>query len=367
MAQAFQSKGSKNKSLDLTNKQGREWFYVTVRDFFSLIPPEKWARIDGKPIVFLFFAKLAAAVDETVLDDLRKRFKSDFNTDLYIVKHSDWPGKTEAWYQWGGSFGLTIGDRVACLGPGFDDIAVPGKKRVFVDRLQGKFYKEQWEKLLSMDPQRRPWIVQVETWNEWHQGREVARSREYGDQYIKATAKYSRMFRKGIRLDLPGKFTNARQVRWSAKESNGLTLRPGWPDGYWEHCTVDNTPAVVTVANKEGSTPDRHLYFDIDDSYLFNATNITVELTVVFRDDGQCERFRIEYDNNDPAVGKMGGALRPMQDIKVGDTETWRSVKLQLPNVRFCNRIHHADFRLAVEGGAQRLTVREVIVRKLPN
>jgi hypothetical protein len=36
-----------------------------------------------------------------------------------------------------------------------------------------------------------------------------------------------------------------------------------------------------------------------------------------------------------------------------------------LGQVWFCNRTGDADLRIAVEGGAQRLTVREVIVRKL--
>ena len=90
------------------------------------------------------------------------------------------------------------------------------------------------------------------------------------------------------------------------------------------------------------------------------------ELTVVFRDDGGCGRFRVDYDNGAPDAGPVAGAFRPTRWIDVGDTGTWRTVTLQLPDVRFSNRCNRADFRLAVEGGQGRLTVREVIVRRLP-
>lgn len=37
--------------VDLTTEFGRQWFYTPIRDFFSLIPPARWARIDGRPIL----------------------------------------------------------------------------------------------------------------------------------------------------------------------------------------------------------------------------------------------------------------------------------------------------------------------------
>ena len=93
----------------------------------------------------------------------------------------------------------------------------------------------------------------------------------------------------------------------------------------------------------------------------------SAELTVVFRDDGGCERFRIDYDSSDFASGSSDGALRSTREVLVGRTGTWRTVRLQLPQVFFCNRTRGADFRIAAVSGRQsRLTVREVIVRKLP-
>ncbi len=330
-----------------------------------MIPPDKWARIDGKPIVFLYGAGFAAAVDDRLFDDTRKRFKADFDVDFFLVRHSDWPGEADAWYQWGGAVGLTMGDQVAGLGPGYDHSAVPGRKPHVVPRRGGRFYEEQWERLLRMAPPRRPWIVHVETWNEWHEGTDIARSREWRTRYMTLTAKYADMFRAGLRLEPSGKFVNARRVRWSGRAVGGLTLKPAGGDGYWARRVVDGTRAVVSIPSKEG-IPGRYLYFDIDDSYLYDEIDLAAEITIVFRDDGGCQRFRVEYDNDDPDAGPLLGAFRPTRWIQVGDTGTWRSVTLQLPHVRFINRTNKADLRLVVEGKDGRLTVREVIVRRLP-
>jgi hypothetical protein len=354
----------KSRRIDLTTPDGRDWFYVTIRDFFSLIPPPKWARIDGKPIVFLYAGEYATRIDEKLFDDTRRRFQQDFGTDLFLVRHADWPGKADAWYVWGGALGLKVGDSVAGLGPGYDHSAVPNRQPLVVDRKRGKFYDEQWEKLLRMNPAHRPWMVHVETWNEWHEGTDVARSRDWGDLYIRATAKYARAFREGVRLDRAGQFLNADLVRWSAKGAAGLTLLPSSGDGCWEQTTIDGSPAAVSIECK--GVPGRYLYFDVDDSYMYDEVNRAAELTIVFRDDGGCGQFRIEYDNGDSAAGLWGGAFRSGEVFKVGQTGAWRTVRVQLPDTRFANRANTADFRLAIEGAQGRLTIREVLVRRLP-
>ena len=353
-----------NRHIDLTTPEGREWFYVTIRDFFSLIPPAKWARIDGRPIIFLYAAAFARKIDDRLFDDARRRFQADFGTDFFLVRHGDWPGKAEAAYSWGGALGLTIGDAVAGLGPGYDDSAVPGRHTLRVDRERGKFYERQWEKLLRMNRHRRPWIVHVETWNEWHEGTDIARSAVCGDQYIRATARYARMFHDGVRLEPSGEYVNAGRVRWAGGEIAGLTLLPSGGDGCWEKVDVDGSPAVVSVENP--ATHNRYLYFDVDDAYMYDEDHRVAELTIVFRDDGGCDAFSIHYDNSNPMAGPVDGAFRPGPTIPVGNTGTWRTVTVQLPDVRFANRGNKADFRLAPTGGQDRLTIREILVRRLP-
>ena len=52
----------------------------------------------------------------------------------------------------------------------------------------------------------------------WHEGTDIARSRDWGDLYMRATAKYAEAFRKGVRLEPRGEFINASRVRWSGRD-----------------------------------------------------------------------------------------------------------------------------------------------------
>ena len=74
---------------------------------------------------------------ETLFDNVRERFKADFATDLFLIRHEDWPGRADAWYIWGGAKGLKMSEHVAALGPGYDDSAVYERNATVVDRRRG--------------------------------------------------------------------------------------------------------------------------------------------------------------------------------------------------------------------------------------
>src|SRR5439155_21198001 len=64
--------------IDLTTDRGREWFYESIRDFFSLIPPRQWAMINGQLVVFLYSAAFAVRHDQSCIDHLKQAFARDF-------------------------------------------------------------------------------------------------------------------------------------------------------------------------------------------------------------------------------------------------------------------------------------------------
>ncbi len=182
------------KHVDLTTIDGKNWFYHTIRDYFSLIPPRMWATIDGRPIVFLYSSAFAAKQDPKALDYVYESFEKDFACRPYIIKEVSWQGNADATYAWGGALGPKWFD-VLAIGPGYDHHAVPGRQPLVVDREDGKFYQRAWESLLAKQPNERPSIVMIETWNELHEGTDICETREYGRKYIDMTAKYSAMFK----------------------------------------------------------------------------------------------------------------------------------------------------------------------------
>src|SRR6185369_15999530 len=190
-----------------TTDFGRRWFYATIRDFFSLVPPRHWAMIDGHPIVLLYSAAFAKKQDQAAIDFVKGQFPTEFGGRVpYIAREISWQVKSDNTVAWGGALGLK-NPGVASLGPGYDHSAVPGRNPLIVKREDGKFYETNWLKLL-----RRPSnFVMVETWNEFHEGTDVCESKEYGRQYIDLTKKYAQLFKRGWSPPWPkGSYSNAK-------------------------------------------------------------------------------------------------------------------------------------------------------------
>ena len=116
-----------NYHVDLTTDRGREWFYAAIRDFWVRIPPQKWARVDGRPIIFLYHAAFAKKQDpERQFQHVKARFKEDFRVEPFIVKSAGWQGEADATYSWGGAVnGPLIFRETVSLGPGYDHSAGP--------------------------------------------------------------------------------------------------------------------------------------------------------------------------------------------------------------------------------------------------
>jgi hypothetical protein len=358
------NKNGSSYHVDLSTDFGKDWFYTAIRDFFSLIPPSKWARIDGKPIVFLYSASFAKKQGSKQLDYVRERFQKDFGSEIFLVKQPGWLGEADATYSWGGAVnGPLIYRRTVSLGPGYDHSAVPGRTELIVERLDGKTYIERWLKVLQLNPTHRPWMVHVETWNEWHEGTDIADSREYGRSYINLTRLFSNMWRTKTRLKLAGQYYDANSVAWEPGQSKGLKLRPSSGDGVWETKNLDNIKAVVSASSPE-SDKSRYLYFNVDDAFAYELFGQTVSVSVTYRDAG-CSSFHVEYDNTNSQIGPGQGAFRPVGNIVVDGSNKWKTISFMLPQCRFMNRCNGVDFRIAVLGGGMALAINKVKLAKI--
>ena len=353
------NKDGSSYHVDLTTDFGKEWFYTAIRDFFSLIPPAKWARIDGRPIIFFYASAFAKAQDPAQFDYVKRRFVADFGIEPFLVKSSGWTGKADAIYSWGGAVGgPLIFRQTAALGPGYDHSAVPGRQPLIVERRDGQTYVDRWLQLLALRAESRPWLVHVETWNEWHEGTDVANSREYGRSYIVLTRLFADMWRAKTVLKIASGYADADSVKWEQGKAKGLNLRPSGGDGVWKKVASPGGEAVVSAANPH-SDKSRYLYFDVDGAFAYGLFDQSVVATVTYRDSG-CSAFYLEYDNSDPAKGLFEGSFRKIGDVAVGDTGTWKTAKFTLTQCRFMNRCNDADFRIVILGDEMELAVRKV-------
>ena len=358
----FNADGS-NYHVDMTTDYGREWFYTAIRDFWSLIPLSKWARVDGRPIIFLYEAAFARQQDPTrQFAYVKKRFEEDFGVEPFLVKSSGWKGEADATYSWGGAVnGPIIFSDVIALGPGYDHSAVPGRQPLIIDRKDGATYIDRWTKILQLDPKRRPWMVHVETWNEWHEGTDVADSGEYGRTYIVLTKLFSEMWRSGTHLRFPSSYVNADRISWEPGKAGGLGLSPSGGDGYWESRTLEGVQAAISVPNPH-SPMQRYLYFNVDDAFAYGLLGTAVVLSVTYRDAG-CAAFGVAYDST-VSEGPLDGAFRPAAGVTLAGTGQWKTAEFKLSEPRFMNRCNGADLRLAITGGDVELAIRRVEMRK---
>ncbi len=348
-----------NYHVDLATEFGKDWFYTPIRDFFSLIPPSKWARVGGRPIIFMYASAFAKKQDPQQFDYIRRRFRSDFGLEPFIVKSPQWKGQADAMYSWGGAVnGPLIYRKVVSLGPGYDHTAVPGRTPLIVERRDGQTYIERWLKVLQLNPEQRPWMVHVETWNEWHEGTDVAHSREYGRSYIVLTRLFADMWRAGTRLSLGTGYAGAGGVEWEPNRPRGLNLRQSSGDGVWRTKEFNGVEAVVSEPNPHLSK-SRYLYFNVDDAFAYGLFGEAVSVSVTYRDSG-CSSFCLEYDNANPEKGLYEGAFRRVEGISIGGTGKWKTKEFILSQCRFMNRCNGTDFRIVVVGGDLALAVRRV-------
>jgi hypothetical protein len=335
---------SQGYHADLTTPTGRLWFYGTIRDFFSLVPPRHRATIDGRPLVLLYSPSFARKIDEQLFPAARKMFQADFGSDLYLVKMSGWPGKAESEYDWGAALRPRFLDTVG-LGPGYDHSAVPGRTPLVRKREGGQFYRGAWEKLLAMDPARRSWLVHLETWNELHEGTEICETTEYGRQYIELTRQYADKFHRRERIDVSGGRPVPKVISAAPGKPEGLSIVPR-PDGDGPivESIVEGKSAWSTTRN-QFSPKNRYIYFEVDDAFLFGGDE-PVEVAVGYLDAGPKE-FRIDYDSSDPAVSGTQQEFRAGPPQKIDGSTAWKAATFLLPHARFIGRTNGSDFRLA--------------------
>ena len=331
---------------DLTTDFGRKFFYATIRDFFSCIPPRHWAMMDGKPITLLYSPDFAKRWDQRVIDFAKTEFPKEFGGHgLWIAPQNAWHLKGDSTCAWGGALSM-MNPGIGEIGPGYDHSAVPGRTPLVREREGGKFYEESWLKFL-----RRPSnFVMIETWNEFHEGTDIAESREYGRQYIGLTRKYSDLFKQGWKPPrVKGGFTGAKSIQASAgdaRQNAGLRLvNP--EDGQTTVRDVSGRKAWAAIPFRNSG--QRYVYFRADDSFKWADTMEAIITLDYF--DATPGRMRIEFDGSDTSA-LLDGAYSRTENVSLTGDRKWKTTTFKLSGARLENSQNGgADFRIVAEAG----------------
>jgi hypothetical protein len=203
--------------------------------------------------------------------------------------------------------------------------------------------------------------VVIETWNEFHEGTDIAESNEYGRQYIELTAKYAKLFKDGIRLQAPpSKFGALPSVSISLSEvdSQEGIVRIDNEDGVNKPIMVDDRFGRRGIPNKGGM----YIYFGVDDDWM-SYGKADVEAVIEYCDIGKGVLV-VQYDSND-SKATLGGAYTNSKSIVLTDSGKWKRVVVSLKNVKFAGRQNGgADLRVAIPN--TEVVLGRITLSKLP-
>ncbi|MBI5005163.1 MAG: DUF5010 domain-containing protein [Candidatus Lloydbacteria bacterium] len=195
---------SLNRQLDLRTDRDRDYFYRTIRDYFSMVPPQYRAMIDGKPVIVLYEPTFSAGYDQGAFEYVYSHFERDFGVRPYIIVNSNWTGTTtDGSTKWGAAVsGPYIGNGVAQIGPGYDQSALVNtgeRTPLITNRRDGNFYRESWDTAVRSGKS----IIIIETWNELNEGSDVSETREFGRLYLDITREYADRWRMSGNVPIP--------------------------------------------------------------------------------------------------------------------------------------------------------------------
>lgn len=367
---------------DLRNESRQAYFYKSLKYFFMTIPRQYWALAEGaRPIIWFYTANWPLAYDQSFVNYLYEQFEVDFGVRPYLVFENSWDYPTEtlngiqvkdmnaahlqydAGYGWGGAVAPNVSPYIASIGPGYDDHAVEDRiPPTITDRKNGETYKQGFMVAIQCGT---PWLA-IETWNEYHEGTEIAESLQYGRQYIDLTKEYVSYFKQGILPESarPNLFGN--EIVFSAASPNtetGLNIAPSVGDGLYTLLDVSGTLAVRT----EPMAPDAeasYLYFLVDNGFYFNEPQ-PLSLTVTYFDEGY-EPVGLDYDAaHCSSPFDVGNMYRRIDLVQRRNTLTWKTVTVRISDATFAgNQNGGTDFRLAT--GISSLTISELRIEKQP-
>jgi hypothetical protein len=366
---------------DLTTGDGLEMLAYQIGGFLDRVPPCHRARVDGRPLAFVWRADTEDGdqftFDDRTFDGLTDLVAAEHGERLHLAVEQSWQeaarkanvelGAMDV-YRWGAALnGPRFEGRTVAVGPGYDDTRIDGRPGYTRERTEGGTYSRDLRQAVMSGT---TWLL-LETWNELWEGTAIAETEETGRTYLGITARYTALFHQLARergrdgwFDL-GSGHNAYLRRLADAPVEQGT--PAEENGRWG----------ARPFREEDRTGYFHFAFDRRLS-LSEAQSLTV--LVEYFDEGEGS-FVLEYDSLDPQAPAVGsdaladdsldlegsddGSVAPKRDssnpaapvssvyrrsapVYFENSQTWRIHRFVLPDASLRRRQYDGagDFRL---------------------
>jgi hypothetical protein len=332
---------------DLTSASGLDVLTEQIAGFFAHVPVCHQARMDGRPLVFLWRPDTEDGhrlrFDAETLDLLYARLTERLGTRPYLVRERTWDAQaaqagislqSEAVFGWGAALdGPRFERRTVAVGPGYDDRLVPWRSGYVRERVGGRAYARD---LRAAVVSGTPWLL-LETWNELWEATAIAETAEHGRGYLELTRRYADLFRR-----LGGERARDGWFDLGNGEGNHLARLASAPEERGTPASEYGRAGARPLAEADGAS-----YFHFALLPRLSAGGpLPITVLVEYFDQGGGS-FRLEYETDDPAA-PSAGAFQPTPDVTVEGTGRWRWHAFFLPDADFRRRQYdgYGDFRL---------------------
>ncbi|MBI3978192.1 MAG: DUF5010 domain-containing protein [Chloroflexi bacterium] len=351
--------------VDLTDANAKGLYLKYAVDFFSIVPTDLWAAIDGRPVIFAYYQgpENITKYDKTLFSSLSGGFERAFGVRPYVIPDFLYdPTGTYGIYEPNGAVPSTAVDEffswaagycdncpteapgyaqnnVMEIGPGFND------GTLVRNREDGAFYTRSWQRAIAKGMH----LVGIDTFNYWVEGAPIGNSDLYGKQYLDLTKTYAALYKQTTY----GGATTAGTTLGTTNSTSGV---------YLDRPRGDSGTAVVTKDGKEGRSPVGYsMFFSIHDSFLFNVPNGTsIQVAVEYWDEAPTATedsfFDLKYDGqSDRFTAKRQG---------IQHSKTWKTATFSITDAAFRNRQDEKnDFALIAQSPGS-LIVRSIQVTR---
>lgn len=356
----------------LKSEEAKSALYRMIYNFYSRIPEEFRAQVQmadaraDRPchIVQLSSANVFSGMDESFRSYIEERFRRDFDANILWLGDRDFKEKApgfDGYCRYGAGIRFGYDDsariRIATVGAGYDDCAIPGSTTPIRSREGGDAYRADWSKALVKRPN---WVI-LDGWNQFHEGSELCGSRQHGFSYVDATALQSLKFRgprdpdaKYLRHNLPSviapetiyqvdvQIQNDGLSAWRATEGMALSYRwyqggrfigdsgvtrPLQKDllpGHSAEITIGVAPVKGNELLPEGDYELRFEMIRLTDNKWFTALgddSLTIPVKV-----GKPKEFDAKFLGVDgPSMMKTAAAYPFTVRVRNDGTSTWKA------------------------------------------